>query len=177
MLSPPVYWRVVGTLRGEAFWNGRPTSYYRAGIYAWGDFCIATSNGRTDGRTWQWTSAEMRRAEWTFRWEEWVRRHLGNPVANAVWPPPESPFKGIDSGAVPVLVELTGDPDESVQIAALAELRRLHHQASAALPAVRARAAACRLDTPMRGHLLMTAEWIDEAAQAALRRARMTKGR
>lgn len=31
-LLPPVYWRVIGWTRGEAFYQGRPTSYWRTQI-------------------------------------------------------------------------------------------------------------------------------------------------
>jgi hypothetical protein len=81
LLAPDVRWPLWGWLRGEAFYQGRPTSYWRQEIQAWPD--------RAKGPA------------------PWVARLL---KAVGVEPSgPGMPFFGCSSAAVAVLVELASD--------------------------------------------------------------------
>ena len=92
---PPVYWRVTGWVKGEAFYDGRPTSWWSAelrGCQLWipgGDL----------------PASRMRNPS---NWEEWWARISGNYDAYSVSGLPDFDH---NPAAVPLLEELLHDPD------------------------------------------------------------------
>jgi hypothetical protein len=126
MLHPAVYWPLVGRLRGEPFWRGRPDSYYAARIrarYALGP----------DGSL--HTRPEIGA-------EAWARAHLPGRLAVAIWgdanPRPEdSVWWGKDDvgpEALPMLRALARRPDAAVSGRAVAAMVPLGPQAAPAVP-------------------------------------------
>lgn len=116
---PAVYWPVTGWVRGEAFYDGRPTSYWSHAIRRWGNDSAALS------------------------WMDKTRVGVGLSRCEAVPRPvvigdhfdPFDPFlrypataniphlpTGVDRAAMPVLVELLRDQKEAVRLQAAAAL-------------------------------------------------------
>jgi hypothetical protein len=89
LLVPDVRWQAWGRLRGEAFYQGRPTSYWRCELHALdadSGFGPATPTDR-------------------------LKKAVGLPYRIG----PASPLDGCSPAAVPVLVELMDDEDFRVQ--------------------------------------------------------------
>jgi hypothetical protein len=106
---PPVHWRVVGWWRGEAFFQGRPSSYWLA--------------------RWHWLNRERSRPE------QWARKYFGDGCGDVIWGD-QSPPK-FDSTAVPVLIELLNDSSPQVRARAAYELGQMSVDARPAVPALR----------------------------------------
>jgi hypothetical protein len=87
LLVPDVRWWLWGHLRGEAFYRGRPTSYWRAEIQALGT-----------GRTKPWLPPA---------WSGWLRRYYRAGKGRPASPP--------DPALVPMLLELLRDQDAWVR--------------------------------------------------------------
>jgi hypothetical protein len=115
---PAPRWRMIGWWRGEAFYRGRPTSYYRP-------LCprdsLPTFNcfGFDHQDNWPW-----------------VRKVLGDRVAGWLVEE-ENPLLDCGPDAVPVLVALLKDPDWDVRYAAVWHLWTIQPPAIDALPALR----------------------------------------
>src|SRR6266702_323725 len=91
--------RVVwGWLRGEAFYQGRPTSYWRAEFDRW-EKVVAYGKDAT---------GQERRAEHWSRYQDWFEQWLDREESRECkWPNPRSEYVGAD--ALPVLQELQED--------------------------------------------------------------------
>ena len=97
-LHPAVYWRVIGWSRGEAFYQGRPTSYW----------------------------AEQFR-NWPGPEDSWSRSFLPEIIANWFEPEDRPSYPGqafysegrhvVPANAIPVLVELLGEEGEAANFA------------------------------------------------------------
>lgn len=97
---PPVYWRVIGWVKGEAFFQGRPTSYWAARVKD----------------SWEEIGFDYpRKRSWPVYLKGAVGLEVYNPGANA------EVAKG-DPDAIPVLCELAGDSDPRVVTSAASGL-------------------------------------------------------
>src|SRR5580704_12574061 len=103
---PPVYWRLIGTVRGEAFYQGRPVSYWRNEI-AGSRF---TNFRATESGRYCIPARRLRGYRW---WLEECR--------NRLWPTRYSAFETEfampdgDPAELPVLVALLEDPSPKVR--------------------------------------------------------------
>jgi hypothetical protein len=102
---------VHGWLRGEAFYDGRPTSYWAAEIQKW-EFEIAVCNCLDS-----WTEGFSRRSPWP----PWLERIF--PMPRAEWPR----LLDGDAAGLLVLQELCGDPDGEVRDWARIGLERIQN--------------------------------------------------
>jgi HEAT repeats len=120
---PGVHWRLYGWSRGEAFWHGRPTSYWRGEVTASEVFlpdCGVGQEGVPLALRVHFYRPEARPLEAV---RNRVCRLLGSPLqmATALRPP----LPDTDASAVPVLRELLSDPEPKVRYCAVVELARL----------------------------------------------------
>ena len=108
LLHPSVQWRLIGWVRGEAFFQGRPTSFWKRECRQW-EHRLDENYGMSCVVPWVWvrnpTELEQRIGQWT-----------GRPAAKTAGKMPL-----LEGGplAVPVIVELTGEDDRSVVHVAL----------------------------------------------------------
>jgi len=118
LLLPAVHWRLIGWVKGEAFYQGRPTSYWK-----W------------DCQQWEHVPAILGPAYWrktrSARWDNSVREWLGISTQ----PTPESPpLFSADPDALPVLLELLDLDDEPSQRIAIVGIRIIGPAGKAASP-------------------------------------------
>jgi hypothetical protein len=110
-LLPAVHWRLIGWVRGEAFYQGRPTSYWRS-----------------ECQCWRWNPPCTGPGYWCrFRSDDrysWIEKYL---------PVPKMALLQGDPGALPVLLELL-DVDEAAH--EVLTVSALHNLGPAARPAV-----------------------------------------
>jgi hypothetical protein len=109
--------RVVwGWLRGEAFYQGRPTSYWRQELALWQPHCIG---GDSTGHTWS-------KIYDYYREKTFIEKLLSNfvTVAEHNWP---SLLEG-DPLALSLLKELSLDSDAEIRKLAGEGLARQHNQ-------------------------------------------------
>src|SRR5262245_16011279 len=93
LLLPAVHWRVIGWVRGEAFYHGRPSSYWSGEILAWWkDQAPATA---------QFSWSSLRDALTPARQWEYA---------------PFQESERTDPAALPILVDLVKDPDYRVRL-------------------------------------------------------------
>jgi hypothetical protein len=114
LLSPDARWVVWGRLRGEAFYRGRPTSYWRGHVLAWNDLGFYPPA----------VSLVVRRPRW---WADYLPWRSGRPAPLVE----AEPFPGDDPAAIPVLMELLRDEDPEVRVGAAEALRQIDSQAAA----------------------------------------------
>ena len=100
LLSPDLGWRAWGRLRGEAFYKGRPTSYWRGRVSAWNDLGFYPPAN----------DLVVRRPRW---WADCPPWRSGQLVAPDPWA--GESFPDDDPAAIPVLVELLRDGDAQVR--------------------------------------------------------------
>ncbi len=116
-LSPHIYWRIVGTVRGEAFYAGRPTTYWRGYL-----------------KDEQERSSRLARIYFgvggpvTLRdsWEEWRDNWIGGANSSDVLETNEE--------AIAVLEELLRDADHQIRQAAFYAIRKHGERAKEARP-------------------------------------------
>jgi hypothetical protein len=118
-LLPAVHWRVIGWIKGEAFYQGRPTSYWRGIVKDWND--IPNLNPAPSGI-------------WT-----WLRQIFGDPDDDQMpfTLPNESGFgedRTADPEAFSVEMELLRDEDNMVSVLAYQLLINFKPEVRAALP-------------------------------------------
>jgi hypothetical protein len=121
---PAVHWRLLGRWRGEAFFQGRPTSYWRGEIAGYVDHPISANY---DGPVWfrrQDPSALDRMTGW----------FGGGPVGTSYFTPPL--LCGLPEG-LPVLIELLASPEPAARQLACRGLAALGPSARPAEPALR----------------------------------------
>jgi hypothetical protein len=127
---PAVHWRLVGWWRGEAFFNGRPSSYYAARAHRL--------------RLWEYVVDKHRvvAASWTYPVGPFadIRERLRLPVRRAAVEPGD--LLPTDPDAVPVLTEILDrlhpfGPDQQVLFHAALALGDIGPPARAALPALK----------------------------------------
>jgi hypothetical protein len=101
---PAVYWPVTGWLRGEAFYQGRPTSYWSQAIWTWGNDSAAG--------TW----LDQARVSVGMRKSDPVPRPpvIGEDADPYSWLPAPANLLAlrptdVDPAALPVLLELVGE--------------------------------------------------------------------
>jgi hypothetical protein len=116
---PAVHWRLIGWWRGEAFYRGRPTSYHR--LFGRASRCHLG---------WAVEFPEPKFASW-------VRQHVSSDLADWLHDS-QPPMSAPGADAVPVLLQMLGDPDQSVRIVAVGWLHIVRPPARDALPALRA---------------------------------------
>ncbi len=120
--SPGVYWRLAGWVRGEAFYDGRPTSYWARQVEDYADV------GRADyART---VLIYWRRPD----------ERLPKPVRalrDRFFGRPPRPLQDAGPSAAPVLAELLGHPDPKVRYCAAVLLPDCGPAGRMAVPALR----------------------------------------
>jgi hypothetical protein len=111
--------RVVwGWLRGEAFYQGRPTSWWAQRIAPWRSRnVVISSDGGPIGSGWR--SEEHHYGAEKSRWSKWIDRF--QPLSESTWP---TVLDG-DESAASVLRELLEHPDSMVRDWASEGLRRV----------------------------------------------------
>jgi hypothetical protein len=103
LAHPAIYWPVTGWLRGEAFYQGRPTSYWSQAIWTWGNDSAAG--------TW----LDQARVSVGIRKSEPVPRPavIGEDPEPYSWYAPANLLAmrptEVDPAALPVLLELLGE--------------------------------------------------------------------
>lgn len=123
LLHPAVHWRVIGWWRGEAFYQGRPTSWWSTELQRWGPaYYIGLDGGLAYSSEPYW----CRRSSW---WEDALRTNVG--VASSSQPPL---VQAGDRAAIPLLVELLAHEDVDVRHIAVYGLGRLGKEAQMAVP-------------------------------------------
>jgi hypothetical protein len=122
-----VHWRLIGFVKGEAFYQGRPTSYWS-----------------TEAFSLQWLDAEAGGGGETC----WVDYHWMRPVSSVEQVLATLNLTTIkhksddfvllngDSTAIPVLIALLRDPEPQVRQIAAQGLGKVGAGASAAIPAI-----------------------------------------
>jgi hypothetical protein len=125
LMVPAVHWRLWGWLHGEAFYQGRPTSYWRAQAADW---LIANDWGCIPSLS-RHTLPEVLGYERT----DWLEKRLHIPPrtgadAAGLW--------AGDPAAVPVLIELLTCEDSGIAAQAADGLARVGPYAEAAVPAL-----------------------------------------
>jgi len=110
---PPVYWRVAGRLKGEAFYNGRPTSYWAGAV---DDF--AQQRGWDDS----WLAATLN----GIGLNSWVANRNACPDL----------LERKEPAAVLVLIALLQNPDPDIRSWAAWGLGNIGPEARAAVPAL-----------------------------------------
>src|SRR5438132_1572480 len=108
---------VTGWLRGEAFYHGRPTSYWAREIGQWRVSCHTTDHEGPPGRGTTYEFERSSREPTTT--ERYLRRIFGRK--EETWP---SLLDG-DPDGLPVLRELLDDPSPYVQVWAEEGIRRM----------------------------------------------------
>jgi hypothetical protein len=116
LLSPDVRWQAWGRLRREAFYEGRPTTY-------WGYVVGAYLVERPPMTTRSATPLDS------------FKRLSGLGIPRYVQEDPD-PFHEYDGAAVPVLAQLLRDPSPALRIYAGGKLGRLGPGAKGAVPAL-----------------------------------------
>jgi hypothetical protein len=123
LLVPGVRWRLWGTLRGESFYRGRPTSYWSREVSR----CPKTSDYRCSlAGLWHAPRVPATRVDG-------VKAVFGLPHTVTS---PRFPLRDDDPSAVPVLIDLLKDPDPGVRMYAAESLGGLGTAAAAAVPAL-----------------------------------------
>jgi hypothetical protein len=112
-LLPAAHWRVIGWLKGEAFYQGRPTSYW--------DSEISKIDDRIFDDGYATESRDFVRLRQPASWEMWFANNLG------VLPPDQvMVLTKCDLAAVPVLKELFVSSEKlKVRRFAAAQLERI----------------------------------------------------
>jgi hypothetical protein len=132
LLSPEVRWWLYGHLRGEAFYNGRPTSYW-AGRMRGNQRALVSEDMDPTGPTVRVFLA-VSAPPWA-PWENALRLRLGLSEL-----PPGEVFLVLDehdsASAVPVLTALLKDDDAQVRVMASSFLKLMGPGARKAVPAL-----------------------------------------
>jgi len=118
---PGVQWRLTGWWRGEAFYQGRPASFYAHRIaqerrlFAEGERIVHGPDSTV----------------FVGPFEAWVRRHLGRQCGEWFWGVHEMYLFGRDARAVPVLTVLLDDSDPLARYVAVSTLLQIESDAVA----------------------------------------------
>jgi hypothetical protein len=127
-LLPAVRWSVIGWASGEAFYQGRPTSYWSQEAQNLNSL-VVTVGGSVE-RHWV-HNIWMRRLSWEEEVLEKLKLRTMNLESN------DFPLLNPDPTALPVLIELLDDPDSQVRQIAAQGLERLGPEAAPAITALR----------------------------------------
>ena len=125
-MLPAVHWRLIGFVKGEAFYQGRPTSWWSGELRQWGPAYHITIGG--PGRIWAHRIMWHRQSTWL--------EELGDKVLSST-PASHPPLIAApDPASVPVLVQLLADQDSDVRFIATHALGKIGPDAHAAVPAL-----------------------------------------
>jgi HEAT repeats len=119
LLYPPFHWRLIGWMRGEAFYQGRPTSYWRQKI-----------------QQYQHSTMEERQASHD-HWMRKVEEFLGlqsNDLLKHPYTELNNPSAVDNSAAVPVLLQLLQDSDPLIRGTAALEIANYRRPTGPAIP-------------------------------------------
>jgi hypothetical protein len=126
VVFPASRWRIIGWVKGEAFYDGRPTSYWSERIKA--------RHVRHDERSKLILAKANNTYSWTRLWSDLTGRDtedLSDPLCTQ-----ESAYPFADTAAVPVMIELLGDPESQVRIYTCHALVTVEGSNKAAIPAL-----------------------------------------
>jgi hypothetical protein len=123
LLLPPVHWRLIGWARGEAFYQGRPTSYWEREIRQY----VMIDSFVSGDLYFDYPEPTAV--------EEWLEKHLG--VRPRVQGNPTLGFSKNGSAAAPVLMELLACKRLKVRLFAVQRLGCVGPEAAPACPALR----------------------------------------
>lgn len=115
LLHPAVHWRLIGWARGEAFYQGRPTSWWARECRQWELRLVPSSDGGT---------LSIIEPDWV-RHPTWLEQKLGLGGHTAE----EIPLLLGEPTAVPVLIQLAGYDDGKVLRFALFGLGKVEKEA------------------------------------------------
>jgi hypothetical protein len=127
-LLPAVHWRVIGWIKGEAFYEGRPTSYWAHEMQQWGPPCYAVST-MGGAITYRSDPFWFPQPSW---WDQ-LREQLGGPPPVAISSQPLL-VDARDPTAIPVLIELLEHPDNDIRLIAVYALGQIGPDAQVAVP-------------------------------------------
>src|SRR5262245_8848232 len=105
LIHPAVHWRLIGWARGEAFYQGRPTSYWRKEAH-------------------QWVTPQLKNLFTWSRRSSWWEERLANVVGMNFNLDQAIPWILGDAQAVPMLLELLADEDPHVCAVAISGLAK-----------------------------------------------------
>jgi hypothetical protein len=115
---PPAHWRLIGSWRGEPFYNGRPASFYRPLVHVENLPKLVCLGPLVPD---EWPVIRSVFGDQIADWLQGDRRQLFNR----------------DPAAVPMLTALLRDPDWDVRLAAMWWLGHIEPAAEPALPGLR----------------------------------------
>jgi hypothetical protein len=107
-LLSPVYWQIVGWLRGEATFQDRPTSFWVAEAYGYEEYLMAQTSAPLNAPPPPTAWMPVRR----YGLVEWVLMYLGVPPRPA---PRASTVLDGDPAALPVLLEMANHADLKIR--------------------------------------------------------------
>jgi hypothetical protein len=120
LLHPAVHWRLIGWAKGEAFYQGRPTSYWRWECERW-----------QPGRLWSYSSWSWHRAP--SQWENVLNRLLDTPFSSSEG----LPLHQGEPEGVPVLIELVESSRGNTRLIAIQGLAHVGRSANGAVAVLR----------------------------------------
>jgi hypothetical protein len=109
LLLPAVHWRVIGWVKGEAFYQGRPTSYWSR---------EAGNLMQIGAMVWGSPKASVVIPQWQ-RQPSWIEQYLPTGIGNSST---EFALFKKDEEELPVLIELLHDPSAQVRLVAAQSL-------------------------------------------------------
>jgi hypothetical protein len=110
LLLPAVHWRLIGWSRGEAFFQGRPTSWWHDEIKHYSVVLIPTGDL-------YWVRERS-------SWITWLQTHISSDSMSAASSTDLALLRG-QPEAVPVLIKLLQDEDDDVRYLAICALGRI----------------------------------------------------
>jgi hypothetical protein len=122
LVHPAVHWRLIGWAKGEAFYQGRPTSYWRWECEQWeaGELVYG----------WDYTSFSWHRIP--SRWDKLVQGVVGKPSSAG-----RIPLQWGEAESVPVLIELVESSGGQSRLIAIEGLGYVGPPAMDAVPVLR----------------------------------------
>lgn len=117
LFTPAVHWRMIGWSRGEAFYQGRPTSWWRDEIKQYDVVHFSTGDI-------YW----MREPSW---WKTWWLTHISSDSIEFASRADPALLGGLPE-TIPVLIELLEDEDDDVRYLAIHAFARIGSSAKSA---------------------------------------------
>jgi hypothetical protein len=135
VIGPNARWWLLGSLRGEPFYQGQPSSYWSALI----SDCKASPflvrrSGPHGARQHAPPMVLFRCASAFDKARDWLTARIGWPGFSGA---EQRPFKSADVEALPVLITLLNDPSAQVRYYAVQQIEDFGDDGLVALPALR----------------------------------------
>jgi hypothetical protein len=128
VVFPVSRWRIIGWVKGEAFYEGWPTSYWAHELQQWGHPSYAIISSATvisrSGPFW---------CRQPSAWERLWKQVQPAPMTRSSQPPL---VEDRDPASIPVLLELLQHPDSGIQLIVVHALGQIGPDAHQAVPAL-----------------------------------------